>query len=133
MRFYKGTPCMPWPGTVDNGYGVITVKCKKIGAYRAVYENLHGPIASGMCIDHLCRNKICVNPKHLEQVTTKVNVYRGIGPSAQNIKKTRCPLGHRLSGKNLYQHNGRRHCRECRKLRQRKDWQMAVLLVKGKQ
>lgn len=89
-------------------------------AHRVVYEATVGPIPAGMVIDHLCRNRACVNPVHLEPVTERTNILRGTGASARNIKKTHCPQGHALVGRNLLQMRGRklgwRECRECKRL-----------------
>jgi hypothetical protein len=80
-------------------------------AHRISY-NLHvGHVPSGMQIDHLCRVRNCVNPKHLEVVLPIVNTHRGY----TNATKTHCPQGHQYSGVNLYSTPGgrSRHCREC--------------------
>lgn len=67
-----------------------------------------------MHIDHLCRNPLCVRPDHLEQVTPRENLLRGVGPSAKAAKKTHCPQGHPYAGENLGIHrNGNRWCRTC--------------------
>ncbi len=85
--------------------------------HRVVYERLKGKIPEGMHLDHLCRVKNCVNPDHLEPVTIKENVLRGVGLSAQNAKKTHCIRGHPFNEDNtLYKmRNGRliRSCRAC--------------------
>lgn len=79
------------------------------------YIALVGPVPDGLVIDHLCRNRGCVNPDHLEAVTQQVNAIRGIGPAARNAKAVECIDGHALSGANLYvTKDGRRQCRECR-------------------
>ena len=85
-------------------------------AHRVIYEWLVGPIESGLVLDHLCRNRGCCNPEHLEQVTIGENARRGHSPTGINIQKTHCPYGHPLSGENLYvKPNGSRNCRKCRK------------------
>ncbi|WP_396021799.1 HNH endonuclease signature motif containing protein [Bacillus cereus group sp. BfR-BA-01522] len=79
------------------------------------YEMLKGPIEEGMVIDHLCRNRKCVNPLHLEQVTQRINLLRGEGMSAENVKKTHCPQGHEYTEENTYiSKAGSRYCRKCR-------------------
>ncbi len=77
-QFYNGTPCIDWPGTLSRGYGKVVVDGKAIGAHRAVYEAHKGKIPDGLVIDHLCCNRSCVNPDHLEPVTQRVNVLRGM-------------------------------------------------------
>lgn len=84
-------------------------------AHRWSYEHYVGPIPAGLHLDHLCRNPKCVNPEHLEPVTIKENLLRGIGPSARNAAKTHCPVGHPYSPENTYinPNQGQRICRSC--------------------
>jgi hypothetical protein len=86
---------------------------RNVRAHRYVYERLVGPIPAGMTLDHLCRNRACVNPAHLEPVTGPENTRRAVA------LQTHCLRGHPLSGPNLYCRNGRRHCRECRSRKRR--------------
>jgi len=87
-------PLMP------SGYGRTSAGSRKDGSlrmlltHRVIYEAHRGQIPAELDLDHLCRNRACCNPDHLEPVAAKVNIYRGIGPAAQNIKKTHCPKGH---------------------------------------
>lgn len=76
--------------------------------HRVSYQEFNGPILPGLVIDHLCRNKKCVNPKHLEAITSGENVLRGVGPTAMNARKTHCMRGHKLLGK-----VGSRSCQTC--------------------
>lgn len=72
-------PCWLWTGRLNNkGYGRVTLWAKKRGymAHRMAYEFAVGPIPDGLEIDHLCRNRICCNPSHLEPVTHQENVRR---------------------------------------------------------
>jgi hypothetical protein len=102
--------CWMWIGARNaDGYGNFGVKHREIvDAHRVAYQLLVGPIPEGLSIDHLCRVRACVNPKHMEPVTHRENVLRGNSPAAANARKTRCPLGHPFE----VQGNGRR-CREC--------------------
>lgn len=110
--------CIEWNGALDqDGYG-------RVGdwemAHRVAYESERGPIPAGLQIDHLCRNRRCVNTKHLEAVTRRENILRGIGPTAVNARKTQCDAGHALAGDNLrVSPNGRRECKECGRVRWR--------------
>lgn len=95
------------------GYGQWTAG---VLAHRVMYEALVGPIPDGLTLDHLCRNRACCNPGHLEPVTMAENLLRGVGPTATNARKTKCVKGHPLSGDNLYRDpRGRRQCRSCRR------------------
>ena len=89
-------------------------------AHRVAYEALIGPIPKGLCLDHLCRVRYCVNPAHLEPVTVRENVLRGISPPAVNARKRLCKNGHALSGRNLYLKTRYgwpgRECRTCKRL-----------------
>jgi hypothetical protein len=113
----QSTGCWLWNHyTESDGYGRIPIGRKKIPAHRFVYEKLVGKVPKGMVLDHLCRNRACVNPAHLEVVTQRENTLRGIGPAAKNARKLRCKNGHLLSGNNLYVcPRGYRECRICRK------------------
>lgn len=100
------------------GYGLYTklVNDKRPLAHRFFYENHKGPIPDGLVLDHLCRNRGCVNPDHLEPVTMSVNVHRGLGPAAKNALKTQCKRGHSLSVENVYLTKTKgRQCRPCRR------------------
>lgn len=82
--------------------------------HRVVYEALVGPIPDGMVIDHLCRQPSCVNPAHLEPVTRRENVLRGLTLPAANARKTHCKHGHEFTPENTYLFpTGTRGCRTC--------------------
>lgn len=108
--------CWNWQGCVGpDGYGHFGSKSQSTQqAHRISYEFFRGPIAKGMTIDHLCRNRRCVNPDHLEVVSLKVNLARGYGVGALNARKTHCIRGHPLTGYNAgVTSNGGRYCRIC--------------------
>lgn len=112
------TPCIPWEGRNNgNGYGRITVGGRQLMAHRYLWEQKNGKVPDGMQLDHLCRNRSCVNLSHLEVVTCKINVLRGVGPTAQNARKTHCVNGHPFNGENLAVYKGVRRCRTCERKR----------------
>lgn len=113
----KGSPeeCWPWRGRPKpEGYGQLRYCGRTQNAHRVAYRLHHGSIPEGLTIDHLCRNRLCCNPAHLEAVTMGENVRRGRAPPARNHRKTHCKRGHPLRGKNLYVNpRGSRICRKC--------------------
>ena len=123
---HKTETCWLWLGTInDNGYGCfsMSVNGKRFSkrAHRVSYELIVGPVQEGLDLDHLCRVRNCVNPNHLEPVTRKVNLRRGIGITAVRAKQDSCIHGHPLSGDNLIiKKNGCRQCRECSRIKDSK-------------
>jgi len=114
--------CWHWKGALtDRGYPSFWFDGRVDYAHRFAYLKFVGEIPAGKQIDHLCRNRDCVNPRHLEVVTQRVNMLRGECPSAVNARRTHCIRGHKLSGRNLYvTPTGKRQCRECRRRARRK-------------
>jgi len=118
----KPNECWEWWGGVnDDGYGNFSSESGHIAAHRFAYITNKGQIPQGMILDHLCRNPSCVNPDHLEPVTTKENLMRSPkAPAAINARKTHCPLGHEFDYKNTgLRPNGNRRCRACECIRTR--------------
>lgn len=112
--------CWQWHGAkVGRGYGVMGMPSGSRLAHRISYEHFIGSIPEGRTIDHLCRNKACVNPAHLEPVTNRENNLRGYSRSAQHARKTHCPAGHEYTFDNTYMHRGARHCKTCHRIRER--------------
>lgn len=109
--------CWIWTSAVVQGrYGKMWVSGKMMRAHRASYIAFKGPIPDGLVLDHLCRNRLCVNPDHLEAVTTAENLRRGTAPSALLRGSTHCRHGHQYTPNNTYfGSDGVRQCRECRK------------------
>lgn len=127
MRFWskvnKGPSCWIWAGSVaPNGYGKMSVRSNHTMTVHRVSWVLAGRVLkSGMCLDHLCRNRLCVNPDHLELVTHRENVLRGVSSPAGNARKTMCSRGHSLvSGEHVKidtsEGRTRRRCLLCRKI-----------------
>jgi len=117
----KTSNCWNWLGAKTKGYGIININRKNVLAHRYSYMQAVGEIPEGLQIDHLCRNRSCVNPNHLEIVTNKENCLRGISPNAQNARKTHCKHGHEFTPENTYirPDNGQRNCMICKqKIRQ---------------
>lgn len=102
----------------SNGYGKIWDGSRVVYAHRFSYELHVGKIPKGLDLDHLCRNRSCVNPSHLEPVSRSENLKRGDAGkhlAEEQAQKTHCPRGHPYSGENLVTDGKRRACRVCNK------------------
>jgi hypothetical protein len=112
--------CWNWlAGKSDQGYGRLHLKGFSTRvAHRIIYELLKRRIPKNLTLDHLCRNRACVNPEHLEPVSLELNLLRGDGVGARNKAKTHCKYGHKFSLRNIYRWRGKRWCRQCGKRRQ---------------
>jgi hypothetical protein len=118
--------CWRWTGNChpDSGYGRLWFdRHDDRSAHRLSYEWSVGPIPEGLTIDHLCRNRWCVNPEHLEPVTNAVNVMRGNSVMAVNFRKTECLRGHPFDAVNTRVVKTPigfgRACKECERIRKR--------------
>lgn len=116
--------CWEWSRTrTSGGYGQISVKHAMVQTHQVAYHLFIGPVPAGLQLDHLCRNRACANPWHLDPVTSAVNSRRGLG--ALNLpdygSRTHCVNGHAFDQVNTYIHpvTGYRTCRNCRADRER--------------
>lgn len=114
--------CWSWTARLDkDGYGYFNVGhgSREQRAHRFAYTTFVGPIPDGLVLDHLCRNRRCVNPAHLEAVTVRENVIRAGRVRTANV--THCPHGHAYDEANTYVHpiKGGRVCRACRTANER--------------
>jgi hypothetical protein len=108
--------CWQWQGALTTrGYGMFWYCGKQICAHVAAYLLHKGDIPEGLEVDHLCGNKACVNPDHLEAVTHQVNVARG----SLKRRRSHCWRGHPLEGDNVRIHRvqGTRYCVQCNRIR----------------
>lgn len=121
--------CWPWLASVrDSGYGQFNVgksavsRQKHINAHALAWILFHKvDIPPGLETDHLCRNRMCVNPHHLEVVTKKVNILRGDSPMAKQARQTHCIAGHSLTPDNVYWFGKNKTHRQCRACKRRRD------------
>lgn len=118
--------CLVYSGNKnESGYGEISYRGKTARAHRVSYELFIGPIPDGLQLDHLCRNRACIHPWHLEPVTQAENTRRGI---SANGTKTHCPSGHEYTAENTRVLTGvtggsYRQCRTCDRDRVRARYQ----------
>jgi hypothetical protein len=122
----KESGCWEWARCLNYyGYGVFQDGNRLVFAHRFSYEwfnqcVLPKYVHGGLQLDHLCRNRKCVNPDHLELVTGSVNIKRGLSPEIsrqRQLAKTHCPHGHPYSKENTYQYAGKRNCRTCHRIK----------------
>ena len=128
--------CIVWVGSKDkDGYG----KCRRrheLGTiwlpHRLAWIVKHGAIPKGLEVDHLCRNRSCINPEHLTVVDHISNVERSIykRENHRNFRKTHCKRGHPLNGDNLIVETWHgivmRKCLTCRKENARRNYKIRV-------
>jgi hypothetical protein len=124
QKINKTDDCWLWTAaTNEHGYGVVRINKRLFKAHRVSYEIHKGEIPEGLSLDHLCKNRSCVRPEHLEAVTHRENCLRGNGlPSMWAARRsmpriTHCKHGHEMTPENCYfiPSTGARCCRQCQK------------------
>lgn len=116
--FYNSSPCWQWTAYTLRGHGHFNIGSGKYLAHRINYFLIKKSIPDGLVLDHLCKNKGCVNPDHLEPVTFGENARRG---RTIDANRTHCSYGHEFTQENTYIHKNNRStsgfiraCRTCR-------------------
>lgn len=105
----ESTGCLMWTGRLTScGYGSVTIMqagypVATFSAHKVSYELARGRVPDGLVLDHLCRNRACIEPSHMEPVSQRENIMRSpIAQGALNAAKTHCAQGHEYSPENTY-------------------------------
>jgi hypothetical protein len=117
-KYKRAGDCWLWTGPLDrDGYGYFYFRRRSRRAHRVSWFLHRGPIPTGMVVNHACKNRNCVNPQHLELLTTRENSLQdSVSPAALNARKTRCPQGHEYD--RVY--GGQRYCSVCEAAKSRR-------------
>jgi hypothetical protein len=112
----QSSGCVEWIGPSNGtGYGYIYIAGSLYVTHRVSYILAHGPIPSGLQLDHLCRNTMCLLPEHLEAVTPRTNLMRSSHRAAITTRLNRCTRGHEFTPDNTYTRPGKgRECKACK-------------------
>ena len=108
--------CWNWTAETRNGYGQFWNGARLVNAHRWSYQVMLGDIPDGLHIDHLCGNRGCVNPFHLEPVKQAENNRRA------KANRNNCKRGHEYTTKNTVNYGDGRQCRACNRLRANKTY-----------
>lgn len=112
--------CVLWTGALTtNGYAQMKIRGRAMTAHRVAFVSTRGPIPEGKILDHLCRVRSCINPRHLDVVTQRENILRGVGASAQASRRVTCIRGHAFE----ITRPGRRTCEVCHRAQARASYQ----------
>lgn len=125
VRICEKTGCWIWEkGKTSCGYGATYCEGIFFSTHVSSYELYIGPVERGFELDHLCRNRSCCNPNHLEKVLHRENLIRSpISRTFQNIQATHCPQGHEYNSENTIVRRNARECLQCKRDRDRRFYQ----------
>jgi len=114
--------CWEWNGHLKNGYGVKMIEGYPRGVHNIMYQVYVGPVKEDYVVHHLCENRRCCNPKHLDQVSKYNNWFLGKSTGALAIREGKCKRGHTFTSENTYINpSGKRVCKKCRAAWNRQD------------
>lgn len=115
--------CWPWLASIHGlGYGQFNTSKRIMNAHIVAFElSNKKEVPAGLEVDHRCRNRLCMNPNHLEPVTKKENILRGFSPMAIQARQTSCIYGHPFTPENTYWYGKKKNHRMCLKCKARRD------------